>query len=129
MLKHPIEEIQLCQRYIREEHPTEDPNDSELINSLLDDPRVSSVLQFFKKSALHTLPPSIRPATDEESQNFLLEEKGRKNLEKVPRFVSGGAWDEWLASVLPILHKEWAVYVKINIIRSKLHPPPPSNSG
>src|SRR6185437_718973 len=106
VMKHSWEEILLCQKYLREEHPSEDSNNLDLINSLLDDPKFGSVLKFFKKSISPSFPLVARSATGEDS-NFLPEEKGRKNLEKISNFSAGGAWDEWLAMDLPFLHKEW----------------------
>jgi len=118
MSKHSWEEILLCQKYLKEEHPSEDSNNLDLINSLLDDPKFGSVLKFFKKSISPSFPLVARSATGEDP-NFLKEEKGRKNLEKIPNFAAGGAWDEWLAMALPLLHKEWPADVKMNILRTK----------
>ena len=89
------EEISALQAWMRVHMPEDDPEDPDTIDTLMSRPDLASLLKFFvSKDKTPPKPPSSSTplgisATD---VKFLLQDKGRKYLEKVSIFQTGLVW-------------------------------------
>jgi len=127
--------LDFASNLIKDLHPSSDVRDPKLIDIILKNQAVRTWFRHSRPqvalSDTKRIPvnPPIDPLVSLHPQSaslfstndFARESLARTLLEKVPSFVAGLGFDEWIQEVLSKIPLDWPCETKINIIKAKLH--------